>query len=139
PALGSIDRLSAPDSVALPLPGLLGIFSTILTTLGICSMFGLFVLALRGFASRIWLPPTIGTFAIFFASLDSSATLKETPSMIASSAVIAVLAFVIIRYVLGTNLLAYPLTIAVALLLGNGAELLQNHRADLSVNGIIER
>ena len=138
PALGSIDRLSAPDSVALPLPGLLGIFSTILTTLGICSMFGLFVLALRGFASRIWLPPTIGTFAIFFASLDSSATLKETPSMIASSAVIAVLAFVIIRYVLGTNLLAYPLTIAVALLLGNGAELLQNHRADLSVNGIIE-
>jgi len=30
-----------------------------------------------------------------------------------------------IRHVLGTNLLAYPLTIAVALLLGNGAELLQ--------------
>jgi hypothetical protein len=44
----------------------------------------------------------------------------------------------VIRYVFGTNLLAYPLTIAVALLVGNGADLLQNHRSDLRLNGIIE-
>ena len=31
-----------------------------------------------------------------------------------------------------------PLTIAVALLIGNAADLLQNHREDLMVNGIVE-
>jgi hypothetical protein len=58
--------------------------------------------------------------------------------MLISAAVIAALAFIVIRYILGTNLLAYPLTIAVALLLGNAADLLQNHRRDLTINGIAE-
>jgi membrane protease YdiL (CAAX protease family) len=138
PALTSVHGLNAPEFVAIPLPGLLGIVSTIIRTLMACTIFGLFMLALRGFTARPWLPATIGTIAIFLAALDASANLKETPLMLAAAAVAAALAFIVIRYVLGTNLLAYPLTIAVALLLGNGADLLQNHRPDLTVNGIVE-
>ncbi|MEA2338863.1 MAG: hypothetical protein QOE82_2870 [Thermoanaerobaculia bacterium] len=138
PTLTSMHGLNAPELVALPLPSLLGILSTIIRTLTVCAVFGLFMLALRGFTARPWLPATIGTIAIFLATLDSSANTKEMPLMLASAAVTAALAFLVIRYVLGANLLAYPLTIAVALLLGNGADLLQNHRPDLTINGIAE-
>jgi membrane protease YdiL (CAAX protease family) len=138
PALTSVHGLNAPDFVAVPLPGLLGIVSAIRWTLIGCAAFGLFMLALRGFTARPWLPAAIGTIAIFLAALDASANLNETPLMLISAAVAATLAFIVIRFVLGTNLLAYPLTIAVALLLSNGADLLQNHRPDLTTNGIAE-
>ncbi|MBV9184928.1 MAG: hypothetical protein JO093_04880, partial [Acidobacteria bacterium] len=138
PALTSVHGLNAPEFVAIPLPALLGIASTTIRTLMVCAVFGLFMLALRGFSARSWLPATIGTIAFFLAALDASANLKETPLMLASATVTAALAFILIRYILGTNVLAYPLTIAVALLLGNGSDLLQNHRADLTINGIVE-
>jgi len=138
PGLTSVHGFNAPEAVALPLPALVGILSTTMRTLTACAVFGLFMLALRGFTARPWLPATIGTAAIFLAALDASANLKEMPLMLASAAVTAALAFILIRYILGANLLAYPLTIAVFLLLGNGADLLQNHRPDLTVNGIIE-
>jgi membrane protease YdiL (CAAX protease family) len=138
PALSSMHGLNAPESVALPLPALLGILSTILRTLTACSILGLFILALRGAVSKPWLPPMIAILAVFFATIDASANLSQTPLMLVMSAATAGLAFVIVRYVLGANLLAYPLTIAVALLLADGADLLQNHRPDLTINGIAE-
>ena len=138
PALSSIHGLNAPEAVALPLPGLLGILSSILVTLTGSAVFGLFILALRGFATKSWLPAVIGMTAVFFATLDSSANLQQVPLMLVSAALQALLAFIVVRYVLGDNLLAYPLTIAVAVLLGNSADLLQNHRADLTINGIAE-
>jgi membrane protease YdiL (CAAX protease family) len=136
PSLMSTHGLNAPEAVAMPLPGLMAILSAFLMTLTISAVFGLFILALRGFTARPWLPATIGTAAVFLATLDSSANLQQTPLMIVFAAITAALAFIVIRYVLGTNLLAYPLTIALTILLGNGADLLQNHRADLMVNGI---
>ena len=138
PALASAHGFGIPEAVALPLPGVLGIFSAILRTLTVCSILGLFLLALRGTTSRPWLPATIGVVAVFFTAIDGSANLRQTPLMLVAAAITAGLAYVVIRYVLGTNLLAYPLTVAVALLLGNGADLLQNHRTDLTVNGIAE-
>ncbi|MGA8808011.1 MAG: CPBP family intramembrane glutamic endopeptidase [Thermoanaerobaculia bacterium] len=138
PSLTSVHGLNAPEFVAIPLPGVLGIATTIFRTLIACALFGLFMLALRGFTARPWLPATIATIAIFLAALDASANAKETPLMLISAAVTAAIAYIVIRYILGTNLIAYPLTIAVALLLGNGADLLQNHRPDLTVNGIAE-
>jgi hypothetical protein len=136
PSLASMHGFNAPEKVALEWPALFGILSTIVLTLTICAVFGLFILALRGFASKRWLPATIGMAAVFFATLDSSANLQQTPLMLVSAALTALLAFVVIRYVLGANLLAYPLTIAMAILLGNGADLLESHRADLTINGI---
>ena len=76
--------------------------------------------------------------AVFLTALDSSANLHQTPLMLVSAALFAVLALIVVRYILGTNLLAYPLTIAVSILLGNAADLLQNHRRDLMINGIAE-
>jgi hypothetical protein len=95
-------------------------------------------MALRGFTSKPWLPALVGILAIFFAAIDASANARQTPLMLVGAAMTAGIAFIAIRYVLGANLLAYPLTIAVALLLGNGADLLQNHRADLTLNGVVE-
>jgi membrane protease YdiL (CAAX protease family) len=138
PSFAAMQSFNVPEAVALPLPALLGMLSATLRTLIFCSVFGLFLLALRGFRSKTWLPPTIGIVTLFFATLDSSANLKQTPLMLVTAAATAILAFIVIRYVFGTNLLAYPLTIAVALLVGNGADLLQNHRSDLRLNGMIE-
>ncbi|MEA2165700.1 MAG: hypothetical protein QOK37_3827 [Thermoanaerobaculia bacterium] len=138
PSLSAMQSFNVPDAAALPLPGLLGIFSAILRTLIVCSLLGLFLLAVRSFRSKPWLPATIAIVALFFAALDSSANLSQTPLMLVSAAATALLAFLVVRYVLRANLLAYPLTIAVGLLAGNGVDLLQNHRADLRLNGIVE-
>ncbi|MGH9424682.1 MAG: CPBP family glutamic-type intramembrane protease [Thermoanaerobaculia bacterium] len=138
PALLSTGGLNAPEAVALPLPGLLGILSTIVKTLTFCAVFGLLMLALRSFVSKPWLPAAIGTTMLFLAALDSTANLQQTPLMLVAAAVTTALAFVIVRYVIGPNLLAYPLMIAVASLAGNGVDLLQNHRPDLTANGIAE-
>lgn len=138
PALLSMSGLNAPETVALPLPGLLGILSTIIRTLTFCAVFGLFIVALRSFTWKPWLPATIGMVTLFLTALDSTANLQQTPLMLVAAAVTTLLAFVVIRYVMGSNLLAYPLTIAVASLLGNGVDLLQNHRPELTANGIAE-
>jgi membrane protease YdiL (CAAX protease family) len=138
PALASQFGLKAPEAVALPLPALSGIFSTILLTLIISAVFGLFIVALRSFVSKPWLPAVAGLVMVFLTMLDASANLQQTPLMLVSAAVTTLLAFVIVRYILGTNLLAYPLTIAVSILLSNAADLLQNHRPDLMMNGIVE-
>ena len=58
--------------------------------------------------------------------------------MLFSAATAAVLAWLIVRRVLGTNLLSYPLAVALAMLLGSAATLLQNHRPDLIANAIVE-
>jgi membrane protease YdiL (CAAX protease family) len=138
PALMSTGGLNAPEAIALPLPGLLGILSTIIRTLTFCAIFGLFIVALRSFVSKPWLPATIGMAILFLAALDSSANLPQTPLMLVAAAITSALAFAVVRYVMGANLLAYPLTIAVASLVGNGVDLLQNHRPDLTINGIAE-
>jgi len=138
PTLASQFGLKAPEAVALPLPALSGIFSTILLTLNICAAIGLFMVALRSFVTKSWLPATVGISIAFLTTLDSSANLQQTPLALVSAALFAVLAYVVVRYILGTNLLAYPLTIALAILLGNAADLLQNHRPDLLINGLVE-
>jgi len=58
--------------------------------------------------------------------------------MLLSSATLALIAWIAARFLLGRNLLAYPLTIALAMLLSNAAVLLQNERADLMANAVAE-
>ena len=57
--------------------------------------------------------------------------------MLLSAATVAIVAWIVVRYVLADNLLAYPVAAALLSLLGSAATLLQNHRADLLVNGIV--
>jgi len=137
PAMASVGDLHVPQSVALPVPALLAIAETIVRTLGLAAAIGLFLAALRGMESRRWLPPLVATAAIFLANLDSGITPAQAPLMLLSAASLAFVAWLAARFFLGRNLLAYPLTIALALLASNGAMLLQNHRPDLIVNGVV--
>jgi hypothetical protein len=57
--------------------------------------------------------------------------------MLFSAAVTTALAWFLVRYVLRDNLLAYPVAAAIALLLNNAASMLENHRSDLMINGVI--
>ena len=57
--------------------------------------------------------------------------------MLVSAATGAVLAWVVVRYVLADNLLAYPLAACLLFLLNGAATLLQNHRPDLIVHGSV--
>ena len=58
--------------------------------------------------------------------------------MLLSAASAALLLWLLTTYVMRNNLLAYPLAVALALLLSDAATLLQNHRADLQTAGIVE-
>ena len=75
---------------------------------------------------------------IWTPTLDPSATAAQRPLMLASAATTALLAWLTIRWFLGSNLFAYPLAIAVAMLAAHGATLVQNHRPDLIANGVAE-
>jgi membrane protease YdiL (CAAX protease family) len=138
PQIATVDGLHVPDEVALWMPSLLTIGQTAVYTVIVCAAAALFVAALRGLPGKRWLPSAIGAALVFFATLDPSAKPAEMPLALLSAATAAALAWLLVRHVLGSNLMAYPLTAALALLLGAAATLLQNHRADLAANAAIE-
>jgi len=137
PRTMSIDALHVPQSVALPLPSLWAIGNALILALGAAAAIGLFVYAIRSFGRPRWLPDTAGVALLFFLTIDSSVTAKQVPSMLAGTLIAALLIWALVRFVLGPNLLAYPLAIAIGQLLLGGAALLQNHRTDLIVNGAV--
>ncbi|HEY6140913.1 MAG TPA: hypothetical protein VI670_24420, partial [Thermoanaerobaculia bacterium] len=137
PSTMSIDALRVPQSVALPLPSLWAIGNAIVTALLASAAAGLFVYAIRAFGRTKWLPDVLGVALLFFLTLDSNVTAKELPSTIAATLVAALLIWALVRFVLGANLLAYPLAIVIGQLLLGASALMQNHRADLMINGAV--
>jgi membrane protease YdiL (CAAX protease family) len=137
PGTISIDALHVPQSVALPLPSLWAIGNAVILALVAGAAVGLFVYALRSFGAVAWLPDAAGVALLFCLTLDSSVTAKQLPSTIAGTLVSALLVWALVRFVLGANLLAYPLAVLIAQLLLGAATLMQNHREDLIVNGIV--
>ena len=75
--------------------------------------------------------------AVLFLVLDPTAHGAQIAFMLFSAATATLLAWLLVRYVLRSNLLAYPLAVALATLLSSAATLLQNHRVDLIANGVI--
>jgi len=129
PSAASIS-FSVPEDAAIPLPalidGTLSLFAAIVAS---------GVVALLATSVRMkWLAPLV-IAALFCISLDPFATSAQTPLMLIRAAAVAVVAWLIARYVLGANPLAWPLTIFLAELLQTGSALLHNHRADLIANG----
>ena len=129
PSAASIS-FSVPEDVAIPLPalidGTLSLFAAIVAS---------GVIALLAASVRLkWLAPVV-IIALFCISLDPFATSAQTPLMLIRAAAVAVIAWLIARYVLGANPLAWPLTVFVWQLLQTGAALLHNHRPDLIANG----
>ena len=126
-----------PQSVALPLPSLWAIGDALLLAIAGAAAIGLFVLAIRSFGRTTWLPDVIGVALLFGFTIDASVTPKQLPSAIAGTLLAALLIWALVRFVLGRNLLAYPLAILLRKILFDAPTLLQNHRGDLMINGIV--
>jgi membrane protease YdiL (CAAX protease family) len=137
PRTMSVDALHVPQSVALPLPSLWAIGNALITAIVGAAAAGLFVFAIRSFGPKEWLPDVAGVALLFLLTIDSSVTAKQLPSMLAGTLIATLILWLLVRVVLGRNLLAYPLAILLGQLLLGGSMLLQNHRPDLAVNGAV--
>jgi MFS family permease len=125
-------ELSAPAQVATPLPAL---------TDGAQALFGAIIVAAAVALYTTALPrqhrPFVTTLAIFAAAIDPDVTARQAPLMLAYAAVIAAICWITARYVLGGNPLAWPLAVFTGATLQIGAALVQHHRTDLLINGIV--
>jgi hypothetical protein len=137
PRTMNIEGLHVPRSVALPLPSLWALGDALLLALAAAAAIGLFVLAIRSFGSTAWLPDVIGVALLLCLTIDSRVTPRQLPSAIAGTLIAALLTWALVRFVLGRNLLAYPLAILLREILADASMLLQNHRGDLQINGIV--
>lgn len=138
PAYAGVGGLSVPDSVAIPIPAFLDIGAAIIRAVGVSAAVGLFIVALRAMPGRHWIRDVVAVAALFCVSLDTDINAKRLPLVVLSAAVGAVLAWLLVRFILRRNFLAYPITVALGLLIQSAATLLQNGRGDLVANGIVD-
>jgi len=138
PSIAGLEGISVPAGVALPLPAFLDVGSAVIRGLELSAAAGLFVFALRGMPGKAWARDAVAIAAMFCVSLDSSVSAVRLPFTLIDALTLAVAVWIVVRFVLRDNLLAYPAAGALAILLGNAATLLQNHRIDLTANGIAD-
>lgn len=131
----TVGSVSTPSEVIEPWPALFESGSAIVLTLFLTAAVALYASAM-GTATRPWIAPLLTSLLVFSLLLDPSATLSEAPWTMAQAAIIAALVWLVARYVLGANPLAWPVTIFTALTLSTIATLLHHHRVDLRVNAI---
>jgi hypothetical protein len=136
PGAAVLHGLALPRSTVLPMPGPLAVGQAIIHTILGSAAVGLFIISLRGLQWKPWLPPVVAVTVLFLAGVDPSATPRQMPLMLLSAATLPVIIWIAVQFFLGRNLLAYPLTIALSLLLSSAALLLQNKRPDLLANAI---
>jgi membrane protease YdiL (CAAX protease family) len=124
-------ELSAPAQVATPVPALIEAAQALFGAIIISAAVALYASALPrkqlGFV-------TIA--AVFCASIDPIVTPRQAPVMLASALVVALVAWVIARYVLNGNPLAWPLAVFTGATLNVAAVLFENHRPDLFANAV---
>ncbi len=123
---GTMLHLSVPESVATPFPALFAIGSAVQWAIWISG----------SDHSVTDFPPTVTVLALFFIDISRGVDTLQLPLMLADALTGAVLVWIAARYVLRDNLLSYPLTIALLLLLQEGAVMLANNRLDLKANAI---
>jgi hypothetical protein len=121
---------SVSEDVPIPLPALihgpLSLFAAIVVS---------GVVALLAASVRMKCLAPAMMIALFCVSLNPYATSAQMPLMLIRAAASAAVVWLVARYVLGANPLAWPLMIVVAGLLQTGSALLHNHRPDLIANG----
>lgn len=122
--------IAAPAEVATPLPALVEGSQALLGAIIVSAAIALYATALQKHVALIT------TAAIFFASLDAGAMPSEVPLMLLRAAIVAGVTWIVARYVLDANPLAWPLAIFLTLTLQTAAMLAQNHRPDLLANAI---
>lgn len=124
-------QISAPSEVAIPFPALSELAQAILGAIVASAAIALYANALRTRAAIVTMT------GITLAMLDPSVTLAQTPLMLLRAIAVAVLVWLVAKYVLNGNPLAWPLTIFLTLMASAAAALLRNHRPDLLVNGVV--
>ena len=129
PSAAVVD-LVAPMEVALPLPALVEGARALTAAIILSGAVAMFALPLRRIAA-----PVVVAMA-FCALLDPSSTMEQAPVMFARALILAVLIWLVARYVLGANPLAWPLFFFLVSTLQPAAVLLEHDRPDLIANGI---
>ena len=124
-------EISAPVQVATPFPTLTEAAQALFGAILISAAVALYTTALP---RKQLAAVTIA--AIFCATIDPFATARQAPVMLGYALVLALLSWVIARYVLNGNPLAWPLAVFTGATLNIAAVLLENHRPDLLANGI---
>ena len=126
----AVVNLNAPGEVAMPFPGIIEALRAIPAALIVPAAVALFALTIRKYRAAVVM------VTVFCAAVDPAATPTQAPLMLAGAVVLAVLTWVIARYVLNGNPLAWPLFIFTGFTLQTASVLLENHRPDLTANGI---
>jgi hypothetical protein len=130
PWIGEVG-LAAPLEVATFLPALTEGGNALTAAIALSA-----AVALYAFALKKWAAP-VTMIAVFFATLDPLATARQAPAMFLRSLVLAVLVWVLARYVLGSNPLAWPLFVFIGSTLQTALMLAQNSRPDLLANALV--
>lgn len=126
---GADVSLWPPLAVQTPLPALFTVGRAVLAAIIVGSAAALYRATMQKHAALVM------ALSLFAVQLTPSATSAQMPLMLVKAAGTALLAFVLARYVLGRNPLAWGLTVFLAVLLETAAMLLANQRIDLIVNG----
>jgi hypothetical protein len=122
--------IDAPTEVTTAFPALVELTQAFLGAIIASAAIALFATAIR---TRLALITIIG---ITFAMLDPSATLAQTPLMALRALATALILWVVAKYVLDANPLAWPLTFFLLIAITAANSLLHHHRPDLIANGI---
>jgi hypothetical protein len=138
PAISSIDGLDIPLTVNMAMPALVDIGQAVVRAIEVSAVVALFVVSVREMPRAKRLADTTAILALVFVTLEPSTKVSEAPLMLLSSVTGALVVWCVVRFILRENLLAYPLAVALALLLGSAVTLLQNQRSDLIVNAVVE-
>ncbi|HEX9160200.1 MAG TPA: CPBP family intramembrane glutamic endopeptidase [Thermoanaerobaculia bacterium] len=132
PAVASVSEVAVPDSVVVKAPAIIDFGQSIAGAIIFSAAAAVYAISAASWKRR-WAAPLVTIAIIFCVTIDSTATPQELPMTLISSAALAVLAWVIARYVLDANPLAWLLAAFTTSILEAGAGMVQNHRIDLQV------
>lgn len=123
--------ISVPGFVATPVPALFE---------GAQALFGAIIAACAVALYSIALPRNyhgpVTVVAVFLAMLDPLVNARQAPLMLANALALALVVWIVARYVLDGNALAWPLAFFLASTLNTASVLLENHRTDLLINAV---
>ena len=129
---------NVPENIAQTLPSLIAIGDAIFqAVIGSAVVACLFTSIAAMSKERPWIGQAAATFALFLVSISPGATPAHMPLMLLQAIVVAVAAWIAARFILGTNALAWPLTIFIAAALKDAGGLAINSRHDLRVQAMI--
>jgi hypothetical protein len=125
--------LEIPNAVAVSFPAVLTFAEACFDAVVASGVIAAFAYGLPSFRKMPWLRDAITIVVIFCAAIRPDATFAQMPLMVVRAAAFALLTWVIARYVLDGNVLAWPFAAFLAIML-NGIDSMAQHRLDLHVN-----